>query len=160
MIISFPAPILLEVLLDLATRTVDVKKEIEGTWIEYGKENEEGETGELLIARINNPAYNKLFTELSRPYARRAKQGDLSESKALQIMAVVVSKTILLGWRGIVFEGKDLPYSQEKAQELLSDPKFKPFRDDVIELANDESLFRQEEIEKEAGEQKNPLSGS
>ena len=67
--------------MELGTRVVDPRKELEGIWVEYG------DGGELLIARINNPSYNKLFAKLSRPYSRRAQQGNLPEKKSIEILA-------------------------------------------------------------------------
>lgn len=132
--------------MDLKNFRLDTEKADDGVWVDMGN------NAQIKIAWMNNPAYVKLFTQLSKPYARLAKQGQLPEDKAKTIMAEVMSKTILLDWQGLKIDDQVVPYSQKKAQEILLAPEYAPFFTFVVETAQDEANFRQEEIEQELGE--------
>ena len=127
----------------LADIAVDPAKEKGGVWIDIG------DGGKLLIARYDNPNFVRLFNELRKPHMRLAQSGKLSEEKAAEILAEALSQAVLLDWRGIQLAAgeTDIPYSQKKAFEILKDPIYKQFRQIVIELATEESHFRQEQIE-------------
>jgi hypothetical protein len=64
-------------------------------------------------------------------------------------MCEVMSKTILLGWKNVQADGKELAYSQAAAYELLMN--FKDFRE-VIDTASAEldrfKVHKDEEDEK------------
>lgn len=132
--------------MDLRKFAVDIEKEVEGVWVDIGDRTR------LKIARANNPAYNKLFLKLSQPYSRMAKNGLMPENKARELFAEVTAKTILLDWENLELDNQNIPYSIEKAQEILQNPEFQPFKKFIDEFSQDEANFRQEEIAKEMGE--------
>ena len=112
----------------------DTEAEIKGVPFEYGDST-------FIIARKFNPTHRKLFSKLWK--ANRlvvegkgaAAEGDAAEKKADEIMCEVMSKTILLGWKNVQVDGKDLPYSQQAAYDLLLE--MKDFRE-VIDTASAE----------------------
>jgi hypothetical protein len=76
-------------------------------------------------------------------------KGDAAEKKADEIMCEVMSKTILLDWKNVQVDGKDRPYSQQAAYDLLLE--MKDFRE-VIDTASAElerfKVHQDEEDEK------------
>jgi len=67
-----------------------------------------------------------------------------------QIMAKAVSETILLGWKGLQMDGKELKYSTEKAYEILADPTAEEFLALILEYAQDNERFRNAKLEEMA----------
>lgn len=122
----------------------DTTAEIEGVIVEYGD-------AKLKIARRGNPAHQKLMTKLLKQNKIVLdSKGDAAEKAAKEIMARAISKTILLGWEGVEYKGKPLPYTQEKAYELLL--AHNDFRDFVHEASDDMERFK---VDKEDDDVKN-----
>ncbi len=123
-----------------ATYNTDTDKEIQGVDVPLG------EGFVIRVARVGNKRAAKLFQELaSAPdvaMARRA--GALTEEKEREIMMEVYSKTILVGWSGLTDNGKEVPYSPEKAKELLAVPDFLRV---VQDFAQTQENFRRASIE-------------
>ena len=109
---------------------VDAKREIEGTWVNYS-----GDT-EFLIARSRNKNFSRMFArkwaknkallEGVKPTDTDAKL-DVADAKADQIMVECYAETILLGWKGVNYEGKTLEYSTANAATLLADKEFRKY---------------------------------
>lgn len=121
----------------------DTKAEIEGVPFEYGDST-------FIIARKFNPTHRKLFSKLWKANRLIVEgKGDAAEKKADEIMCEVMSKTILLGWKNVQADGKELAYSQAAAYELLM--SLKDFRE-VIDTASAEldrfKVHKDEEDEK------------
>ena len=119
----------------------DEKKELEGVWEDIG------DGGRILIARTNNPKYEKLFTKLIKPHRGRLRRGNLSDELSKEITVKLLADTILLDWEGIEEDGESLQYSKPEAERLLKD--YKDFRNMVSEMAGEIDLFRQEEEEED-----------
>lgn len=139
--------------MDLRNFAIDIKAETEGVWLPCGD-------AQLKIGRLNSPAYKEAFAKAARPFSALAKAGILKDQDARNIVAEALAKTVLLDWKNLKLDGVELPYSQAKAQELLSNPEFDSFVKLVNDLAENEANFRQEEISKEMGEPENISSGS
>ena len=66
------------------------------------------------------------------------------DDKLTEILILATARHILLDWKGIKDEKeKDIKYSEQNAVALLT--KYPDFRDIVADLANDSSLFKEEE---------------
>lgn len=131
---------------DLADFQIDIEKATDGAWVEVGDETQ------LKIGRMNSPEYNRLLLKLSKPHVRQSKAGKLDPQIEREIFAKVLSRTVLLGWKNLNQNGAEIPYSRAKARDILADPRFDSFKSQVIELAQDEENFRQEEIKTDMGE--------
>lgn len=123
-----------DVFTELAT---DESKENNGTWFPFGADSK------LLIARNGNQAYAKKLTELAEQNrvlldAKGKAADDLSE----KIMVEVVASTILLGWEGLAYKGKDLEYSVDNAKLLLG---VREFRRQVVALSQEFSAYKLKE---------------
>jgi hypothetical protein len=128
---------------------VDAKREIEGTWVTYS-----GET-EFLVARSRNKNFSRMFARKwaknkalldgVKPTDTDAKL-DVADAKADQIMVECYSETILLGWKGLNFDGKPLEYSTENAAMLLTDKEFRKY---IEEQSSDIGNFKTSEAAEE-----------
>ena len=118
----------------------DLDLEEKGTWVDIG------EGGQILVARIGNPAYREKMRHLSKPYQSQIRQGTLPEDLNDEIFLKAIVETILLDWKGIEDDnGKEIKYSKDAAMKLLLG--LRDFRDLVIEIARSQATFRREEIE-------------
>ncbi len=126
--------------MELNNIRLDLKKQSEGTWIDVDG------TTQVLIARMNNPKFKRMFEKLAAPYRSAIKRNFTDDDIAEDIMTKVIAKTILLGWKGLTRDGKEVVYSVKEAELILSTPELATFKDLVIESANDEENFRAEEI--------------
>lgn len=131
---------------NLKNLAVDTTVEIEGVWHEV-------DAGfRVKVARMNNPEYVRVFNRLSAPYRQAAVAGTLSEEKKAMLAAEAIARTILLNWESLYIDDEEIPYSIEKAQEILRDPQYSPFFTLVMQFAQENETFRQQEIETELEE--------
>jgi hypothetical protein len=113
----------------------DASLEESGVWKKLGN-------GRFLIARTNNRAYNKLFTQLWEQNQAALERGDEEANKlADDVIAQVYAKTVLLGWDGDnKFLGKPLgDYSPERALDML---RLKEFRLFIAKIAGSFENYR------------------
>jgi hypothetical protein len=116
--------------------------ENDGTWMEVGD-------AKFLIARSGNKKYTRKLTKaVDRHKKQLDRKDDAADKLSDEIMIGVIAETILLGWEGVAYQGKELPYSLENAKMLLS---IKDFRRQIMELADDFDAFKAVE-EAETGE--------
>jgi hypothetical protein len=118
-----------------AQYAVNADAEENGVWIGNGD-------AEFLIARGNNPRFARMLTKQYEgnkqllDLSPTATPDEIAASDALsnKITREVMSKAILLGWRGrdlgdgktgkVMYKGAELPYSVENAQLLLTHKDF------------------------------------
>jgi hypothetical protein len=98
---------------------VNEQAEVEGRYFENGD-------AEFLIARAGNDRYSRMISKQyeSNKHILDDKSTDAAkatgEALAKKITIDVMSKSILLGWKGNVqWQGKSLPYTVDNAQMLL-----------------------------------------
>ena len=127
--------------MDLNSVQLDLDKEKEGVWVDIDA------TTRLCIARMYNPKFNKLFEKLAAPYKNAVKRGMLGDDKANELMNKAISKTILIDWEGLTSDGKPLKYSPDTAFDILNDKRYVTFRQMILDVAEDEAVYRAEEIE-------------
>ncbi len=115
----------------------DTQKEVDGVWRPYK------DGSELLIARIGNDRYRSLLRrKVKSNRAVLDNEDDLADKVGEQVVLEAMSRTILLGWKGIQVNGEDFPYSPENALKLLTASR--EFRDAVRNYADDAEAFRKE----------------
>lgn len=121
--------------MDITKFRTDAEKEKKGVWIPIG------EGAELLIARWGNPDMIKVSERLMEPAEIRQafRHGALSEEKAQEINTEIMAEAILLNWRGLEENGKAIPYSKEKAIELL---RIKDFSGLVTQISKTQENYR------------------
>ena len=128
------------------------EKEEEGVWEDFG------DGAGLLIASSHNKRFQKMFRKIPNGIRAQMNNGSLHDDIARGLMAGIFAETLLLDWRKMSDEGKELIYSKEEAKKFLL--KYKHFANFVWERAEDQSRFRDEEIEEEAKNSKSSSSGS
>ena len=114
-----------------------------GVWMDHD------DTTSFLIARMGNKKFHAVFNKLIGPYRRQFESGKLSTEKQTDIMCKCMSKSILLGWKGLTMDGEALEYSEEKAYELLSMEGADEFRDLISSYAQDADAYRNDQLEEE-----------
>ncbi len=131
--------------MDLNKIALDDKKVEEGIWVEVD------DTTSLLIARIGNKRFNEIMTREQKPLRRAIRNGTVPDSVSEKILIKAMAGAILLDWRGLTLDGVEVPYSKQKCIEILSDTRFRDFREFVLEYANDAEQYREELIEEAEG---------
>ena len=113
--------------------------EREGVWEDIGG------GAALLVARAGNPEHEETIARLERKMRPQSMAADaelpipLRQEIAIQAMVA----NILLGWRGLLDDdGKEIPYSREKAEELLRGAR--DFRQLVANLSMERRRFQNE----------------
>jgi hypothetical protein len=110
-------------------------KEEKGVWVDAGAGLR------LRIARMNNPAFDEFIRKAAKPLASQLRLGTLEVKTAEELTARAMSRHVLLGWENLQNDdGSDIPFSQDKAYELLT--THRDFFRMVSDFANDASLFR------------------
>lgn len=123
----------------------------DGVWVPYK------DGIEFLIAKSGNKKFRRMAAALMSKNKRVLDQKDgdgvateAAEAKLNEVMIEILSKTVLLGWKGnLQFQGKPLEYSEENARKLL---KLEGFRNLISDMAADEAAFKEVQ---EAEEEKN-----
>ena len=117
----------------------DETLEENGTWFPIGG------GARVLVARSGNRKYAKMLT---KEVERNKKALDLNDEAAdklsEEIMIGVIAETILLGWEGVSYKGKELDYNVANAKLVLA---HKEFRKTVAQFADDVSAFKFKETE-------------
>lgn len=127
--------------MDLKNLKTDPTKELEGVWEDFG------EGTQILIARIGNKNYEKRLKELALPYKRQIRTNTISEDVYEDLLNKAVAKTIILDWKNLKEDGKEIKYSPEKAYELISNPAYKDFKEALLTIAQEIALFKVGELE-------------
>lgn len=121
----------------------DPELEVGGVWEDIS------EGARLLIARVGNEAYQKRYRRVPRGIRNQISSGVLDDKVTEDVMCRLLADTILLDWEGISDDGKEIKHSKDKAYEMLR--SYRDFRDLVWDVANDQSRFRDEDIEETKG---------
>ncbi len=112
-------------------------KEEEGVWFK-GPEG-----SEYLVARQGNKSFNKLMAEVAKPHRKLIEMGKADEELVTEITAEVVSRTILLDWRGVTDDGKAVPYSHAEAKKRLID--YPDFADMIAGFSKSMAAYQDQE---------------
>jgi len=105
----------------------------------------DAENDYVLLRRIPNDMYK---TKLSAVMLANKRSLEILKSqdeaahaiRDTEIFCEVLAETVLIGWgKGFADEGKEVPYSVDKAKEILI--KYPDFRSDLIEYASERKNF-------------------
>lgn len=121
--------------------------EVNGVWHDLGDKTR------VLVARAGNKKYTEALRSRMEKYQNRlARRDKTMEPIAEKILTECMAKYILLGWENLEDENKKIiPYSVEKAIEILSDEKYKDFRDLIELLSNDMASYQEKKKEEIVG---------
>lgn len=117
----------------------DEAAENEGVWFEVG------EGFEIKVARLGNRKHAETYARLTSTPAVRGVVADkkLTDEQAIRIMVEAMADAILIDWKNLEEDGNPIPFSREKALELLD---VKDFRALVHDFASQQSNFRVKQI--------------
>jgi len=125
---------------DINAIKVDLKKEIEGVWVDFILGIR------LKIARARNVKYTELLQKLLDPYRKDIRENKVKAEDFANILLEVRAKTILLDWENIEEEGKIIPYSVKKAIEYFKNPELKDFYDFVVGVSENADEYKKDLI--------------
>ena len=128
--------------LNLNLPAIDAGFSVNGKWIDYDDKIS------FLIARTNTPGYAGAMRNMQKRYSRQIASGNLTDKKAMSLMAATMAEFILLDWKGLKNGAEKFPYSLENCKELLASNKYFELRDWVMMQANELENFRAEKGKK------------
>lgn len=103
----------------------------------------------IQVRRLGNPDYDAELKRTALQTGKRMRHAGINMGEVDKLATKAMARHILVGWRGLVIDDKPVPYSVEKAEELLSTvPDFRRLVEDV---ANDINLFRQTTMAEQEG---------
>ncbi len=118
----------------LSSIEVDPDKIEQGQWI--GNIPEAGDL-ELKVRGLQNADFRRLQGKLVEAVPRAKKVGGrLDPDEQDRVTNQCLAATVLLDWRGLEDDTGPIPFSKEKARELLMDPRYRRFREAVIWAAS------------------------
>lgn len=104
-----------------------------------------GDGAAIIVRPMRNENFRKYLNELLKPYERRIQQKRMDGKLQDELTRKAVAKFVLIGWKGIKLDGKEVKYSPEKAVELME--RFGDFEEDVLTAAMTRETFRAEVVE-------------
>lgn len=120
---------------------------------EEGVEVEIGKGFFITLMRINNPDYQSYISQHLQGKSKRINNqewGVLEEAKP--ILKKACALTIVKGWRGMTDrDNNEIPFSEDKAVEILTDLAFEDLYDVIIDLASDAATYREKAFEEDSG---------
>lgn len=128
--------------MDLNAYRTDRAAEEEGVWV-----NLDGQTS-VRVARSNSKRFAEALNKYRKPHRQAIRSGTLSEDQADAVIVAAVAEAVLLDWKGLKEDGKDVPATLENRTRVLTE--YRDFRNVVAELAADMANFRTSEIEADA----------
>lgn len=117
--------------------------ETQGVWVPFYGEIE------LLVARDKNPAHRARLLELNSLSPSRlagSRKITIKDLDRLEdISRKAAARHILLGWKGLEYEGKPLEYSESNALMLFE--TLPDFYNEVVQISQDQRNYLEEEQE-------------
>jgi hypothetical protein len=129
--------------MDFNQSRIDLNAEVEGVWTDLDEETS------ILVARFLNPSHREYIQKRLQPYQRIINTTGLDPAIQEKIEAEAIARHVLVGWKGLMMDGEELPYSVENALRLLQDPSLSWFLQTVRDIAQDMTLYRKESLEEE-----------
>jgi hypothetical protein len=127
----------------LSSFRIDAKKVNSGVLCEYA------DGVKFLVARKPNDAFEQMMEDLVQPHLASIRAGTFDKKLDQQITKEAVAKTVLLGWENLTDdEGQPIPYTPEKALEILNDPAYADIYRFILTMASSQQLFRVKEQER------------
>ena len=105
--------------MELKDFKTDKDKEKDGVWEDLGDECS------VLVARYGNQAMVNAYRRYPRVLRQRLESGQVDDDKSATVMAKVMADTILLDWKGLKEDGKEVVYNKEECVRILVEyPRF------------------------------------
>lgn len=103
----------------------------------------------IKVAQSGNPEYRKMLRALYKPYSRMINAGqELPQAKEEEIQNILLAKTIMKDWEGVPSTDENpVPYNYENAMAVLTNPKLKALREEIMQHADDFASYKLDIIE-------------
>jgi hypothetical protein len=98
---------------DLKDFRTDKDAKAVGVWIEFGA------GAEFKIASFDNPGFTEAFRKMTKPYNDLGRT--IPEDDQQAILVKCMAAHIVLDWKGVFLDEKELPYSAENAEKVLNE---------------------------------------
>lgn len=131
--------------MDLMEYASDPALEVAGVTIPIDDETS------ITVAAYGNRKFREMRNRLIEPLTNAAGRRGITTAQADRVLEKCIAAHILLGWEGLKIEGEDFPYSSENCLKLLSDPRFKSFKELVMGHAAEGEHFKLERLEDDLG---------
>lgn len=134
--------------MDLNDQKVDPKVREEGAWVD-----DIPEMGDLRlkVRGADNRAWQKRADALVAAVPRKKRINGLDAEERNRIMAICCRDHGLLDWQNLKIGGVDIPYSKDKANELLTEPQWVAFLNAAIWACNVVGTTARAEVEEDSG---------
>lgn len=148
--------------MDINSLAIDVPATIEGVWYYLDATQETG----FLIARMGNKEFRKETAKVFGPHERSVKHNVMNDDLQEQLLAKVLTKTIVLSWKGITQgldakgEPKVFPYTKDNCESMLKEPKYQDLVKILMEFSSEGENYRLREIRDAGNESENESAGS
>lgn len=125
----------------LSKFAIDLESAKNGVTVDLG----DGLSVTVAQAGAGNPRYQKVLRQLLKPYERQLKANTLDDDVFEDQVTKAYVEAVLLGWKGLEDdEGNEITYSKDKAYEILSNKENFAFKQQIIDLANEQAVFAKE----------------
>jgi hypothetical protein len=97
-------------------------------------------------------ALERALDEERRPFLDRLRAGkQLEDAEARELAGRAHGRATLKGWGGLTANGAEMPFSESKAIELMTDERWKALRDFVLLASGHQAAAARQEEEQAAG---------
>jgi hypothetical protein len=129
---------------------VDAGRAETGAWV---GEIPDMEGLRLKVRGSGNKDWRRLQMKLIQTVPRKRRMsGNLDPDDSDRITTLCLLNTSLLDWSGLEDDdGKEIPFSREMAEKLLTEPDYRRFREAAAWAANWVAEQTQDELEEDAG---------
>lgn len=111
-------------MLKLSSLKADLARENDGAWMDVP----EWPGVSLKVRGLNYPAYELARNTGAQIRARKTKNAASTSAESTAFFGRLYAEHILLDWKGLVSDDRQMvPYSKERALEILTDPAFREF---------------------------------
>ncbi len=122
-------------MVEFANVLIDTKRTAEGKWVRWI------DGVELKIASLRQKPYLDERRALLKPHVRAVRDEKIDGDELVIVFAPAIARHVLKDWKGLEEGGKPLPYSVEKAAELLAHPAAPHLREFVLRIAGDDDQY-------------------
>lgn len=138
-------------MLKLSSIRADLDRERQGDWVD----SRQWPGVRFCVRALTTPAYQIRRDALVQKLTRKNKGKPIASDDLAQHLGKLYAEEILLNWDGI-----DVPYSPEKAMELLTDPAWRELVNEIEYCAGTLASVDAEFVEDQLGKSEKPSAPS
>lgn len=149
---------------DLQSVAIDTRKLVDGVIWEVYRDTDGSLAGRVVKAPTDQGCvhiipmgadYERVYGELLRPILPALRVPALAQDErdrmTREVEAQALAKTVLRGWWNITVKGEPVTWSEAKATELLSDPRWSSLREFIVLAGRHKGCLLEQEEEQAKG---------